>query len=107
MGFKEAKRLFLDAIAQDNIIHEIRSSEERNWIATNQIGLEEAHAILVTVRGNQAQCRPHHFLSDVEVWIFQPTHCGQRWYVKGFLAEGVLHVIEVHLISFHPSEDRP
>jgi hypothetical protein len=100
----EVKLLFLRAIAEDSIIHEVRSAEEKNWIATNQISLDEAHAIVMSVKGNQAQSRPHHFLQNVEIWIFQPNHGGQRWYVKGFLVAGVLHVIELHLISFHPSE---
>ena len=103
MGFKEAKRAFLQALVDDNIIHEYRTIEEKNWIASQQISLEEAREILGSVRGNQAECGRHHFLA-VEIWVFKPIHSQQRWYVKGYLIEGTLHVMELHLMSFHPSE---
>lgn len=103
MGFKEAKRAFLQALGEDNIVHEYREIEEKNWIANQQISLDQAQKILGNLRGNQAESGRHHFLA-VEVWVFKPVHNEQRWYVKGYLIEGTLHVMELHLISFHPSE---
>lgn len=42
--------------------------------------------------------------SSIEVWILKPLREGVRWYVKGFLLEEELHLVELHLLSFHPSE---
>ena len=104
MGFKDAKRAFLRALEEDDVIHDQRSIEEKNWIANNKLTLARAREILVCARGDQASCSPHHFLVGTDVWIFKPVHDGQQWYVKGYLLEGVLHVLELHLVSFHPSE---
>lgn len=78
--------------------------EEKNFIADQQISLEQAADIVARTKGGDASSSSHHFLSAVEVWVFKPVSKAVRWYVKGYLLEGELHIIELHLISFHPSE---
>jgi hypothetical protein len=37
------------------------------------------------------------------LWVFKPQHERQRWYVKGYLVGDEIHLIELRLMSFHPS----
>ena len=104
MGFKDAKKKFIRALKNGEIQHESRDWG-KNWLAEDRIGLEEAVSILSQSRGQDSPGPTrHHFLTDVEVWIFNPRHNNERWYIKGYLLEEELHILELHLISFHPSE---
>ncbi|MFA5506737.1 MAG: hypothetical protein WC314_27560 [Vulcanimicrobiota bacterium] len=105
MGFKVAKRIFISAIAADEVQHEHRSAWGKNWLADKQISNEEAASIVFHARGQDTPPpTPHHFLPDVEVWVFKPLYKNERWYVKGYWIEDELHLVELFLISFHPSE---
>jgi hypothetical protein len=104
MGFKDAKRKFLQALKDGEIQHESREWG-KNWLAEEQISLDEAISIFSQARGQDSpDSTRHHFDPDVEVWVFKPRYHGERWYIKGYLLEGELHILELHLISFHPSE---
>ena len=104
MGFKDAKKKFIRALKDGEIQHESRDWG-KNWLAEDRIGLEEAVSILSQAQGQDSPGPTlHHFLADVEVWVFKPRHNNERWYIKGYLLEEELHILELHLISFHPSE---
>ena len=105
MGFREAKRDFLEALKNGRVSHEIRAGQDdKNWILSGQIDHEEAPDIVNATRGNQAGSSPHHLSPDIEVWIFKPTYKGDRWYVKGYLKGSDFQLVELRLLSFHPSE---
>ena len=104
MGFKDAKQKFLQALKSGEIQHESRDWG-KNWLAEDRISLEEAISILSQARGQDSpNPTRHHFEPDIEVWIFKPRYNNERWYIKGYWLEGELHILELHLISFHPSE---
>jgi hypothetical protein len=105
MGFREAKRDFLEALKNGRVSHESRAGQDdKNWILSGQIDHEEAADIVNATRGNQAGSSPHHLSPDIEVWIFKPTYKGDRWYVKGYLKGSDFQLVELRLLSFHPSE---
>lgn len=107
MGFKKVKSAFLTALENNSLTHETRTSiGEKNWIASGRLSTEEARAIVALTTGNQANSSQHHFDPNIDVWVFKPTHQGQRWYVKGYLDGDELRLVELRLISFHPSEER-
>ncbi len=105
MGFKDAKKIFLTAIERDAVVHDYRHSDDKNWLARNLISSEQAVRILSQARGQDTPSpSPHHFLPGVDIWVFKPLYQNERWYVKGYCIDGELHLVELHLISFHPSE---
>lgn len=108
MGFKDAKRIFISAIAADEVQHERRTAWGKNWLADKQLSNEQAASIVSQTRGQDASPpTPHHYLPGVEVWVFKPLYNNERWYVKGYWTEDELHLVELYLISFHPSESNP
>lgn len=105
MGFKDAKQLFISAIRADEVQHEHRSAWGKNWLADKRISNDEAADIVAQARGQDTPPpTPHHFLANVEVWVFKPLYNNERWYVKGYWIGDELHLVELFLISFHPSE---
>ncbi len=108
MGFKRAKQNFLEAFRDGRVVHETRASQaEKNWVSSGEVSLERAHEILSCARGQDGRSDRHDLDDSLEVWIFKPLWQAQRWYVKGFLLDGEIHLVELHLISFHPSEGGP
>lgn len=105
MGFRDAKRDFIEALKDGRISHETRSGQaDKNWIFSGRLDLAEAADIVAATRGNQASSSPNHLNPDVEVWIFKPTYKGDCWYVKGYLKDEEFQIVELRLLSFHPSE---
>lgn len=105
MGFRETKRDFVEALKDGRVSHESRAGQdEKNWIVSGRLGLEEAADIVSATRGSQASSSPHHLSPDIEVWVFKPTCKGDRWYVKGYLKGSEFQLVELRLLSFHPSE---
>lgn len=105
MGFREAKRDFVDALKDGRVSHESRAGQdEKNWILSGRLDLEEAADIVSATRGNQASSSPHHLSPDIEVWVLKPTYGGDRWYVKGHLKGDDFQLVELRLLSFHPTE---
>ncbi len=105
MGFKDAKRQFLEALREQRVSHEQRATQsERNWVASGRVSLDEAHAILSAARGGDSESAAHHLDPGIEIWIFKPKYEAKRWYVKGYLIDEEFHLVELRLMSFHPSE---
>ena len=105
MGFKNAKKKFIEALKSGDIHHEARLAWGKNWIAEKRISEEEAISIISQARGQDSpEPTPHHFDPSVEVWIFKPLYKNERWYVKGYWYEEELHIVELYFISFHPSQ---
>lgn len=105
MGFRDAKRGFIEAMKCSRVAHETRASQgDKNWISSGQVSLEAAVEIVSSTRGDQASAGAHHFDPSIEVWVFKPIHEGERWYVKGYLKGEDIHIVELRLLSFHPSE---
>ena len=106
MGFKDAKEKFLQGLRDGVIQHESREWG-KNWVLEERISLEEAIDILSQARGQDCpKPTSHHFDSEIEVWVFKPRYNNDRWYVKGYWLEEELHLLELYLISFHPSESK-
>jgi hypothetical protein len=95
MSFHTAKAKVVEAIRNKRFRHEQRKDlVEKNLLATGQVGVEEAIAILNRTRGTEASSSPHHFDASIEVWVFRPA----GWYIKFYL------VGSCYFISFHRSE---
>lgn len=41
MGFREAEAQFVSALREDRVSHDLRTVEERNWVACSLLSLEE------------------------------------------------------------------
>lgn len=101
MGFKEELRWLIECMTEKAITHDFRELD-KNWLGDGRITLEEALAVVSSVRGNQAEMRPHHFRPSLEVWILKTPSKSQAltWYIKFHRTpEGV------KFISFHPSNE--
>lgn len=106
MGFKRAKEKFVQALKTGSVQHETRVWG-KNWVSEERISLEEAASIVAQARGQDCpKPTPHHFDPQIEVWVFKPWYNKKRWYVKGYWLDAELHLVELYLISFHPSESR-
>lgn len=98
MSFNDAKTKVIAAIRSKRFRHEHRKDlVGKNLLATDEVSLEEAVAILARTRGTEASCSPHHFDPSIEVWVFRPA----GWYIKFYL------VGSCYFISFHRSEGTP
>ena len=105
MGFNEAKRLFLEAFSSQRVVHEMRSSRDvKNWVSSGRISYEMGYEIISATRGSDSSKGPHHFDPSIELWTFKPTFQGRRWYIKGYLEGDEIRLVELRLLSFHPSE---
>jgi hypothetical protein len=99
-SFNAVKRSILTALHQGRVFHEARPAD-KNWLASGELALPEAIALVGRTRGHQAECGPHHLDPSIEVWILRPEVAGVSWYVKCYEAEK-----DVWFISFHPTEVR-
>ena len=94
----------MEALACGRLEHETRSAQdEKNWIVSGRISLEDACSIVAATRGTDAQVVAHHFDPDIELWVFKPQYERQRWYIKGYLVGDEIHLIELRLMSLHPT----
>lgn len=95
MGFREAKKLVLEAVREGRFRHEFRTGDStKNILQMGLINVEEALAIIEQTRGHQATSSPHHFDNTITVWVFRPAD----WYIKFYLVD------HCWFISFHKTE---
>ena len=94
IGFNDAKKRVTEAIQSKRFRHEHRVDAQKNLLATGELSLEEAVAILSKTRGSEASSSRHHFDPILKIWVFQPV----GWYIKFYFLEECL------FISFHRSE---
>lgn len=98
MGFRQAKSRLLTALGSGELTHESRSVQQlKNLLSTDELSLTEAIRIVSATRGGQADCNPHHFAPEIEVWIFKPVFEGQGWYVKFYDYDDQVVIISIHL----------
>jgi hypothetical protein len=93
MGYEDAKRRILEALVQGAVKHEKRNQEtEKNWLFARKVSLTRAYEIVAATRGQQAQSSPHHWDSEVEVWVFQPSD----WYIKFYFSGETCWFVSFH-----------
>ncbi len=103
MGFKEARRLAIEAITGGRIQHEVRDEvDEKNLLLTGEVTPEQVVRLLKGCRGTQYQCSPHHHVREVLVHVFtpqgslEPQGSRRRWYIKLYFLEPDVWFISVH-----------
>lgn len=93
MGFDEAKRHVLQALALLDFEHEARDNVAvKNLLQTGQISPQQVFDLIKRSRGHEHTCSPHHVLKEFEVHLIRT----QDWYIKFYFADPRTTFISVH-----------
>ncbi len=101
MGFKEIRRLAIQAVQQGRVQHEARGEiDEKNLLLMGGVTTVQVVQLLSSCRGNQYSSSFHHLVPGIVVHIFKPeVKLGlkrERWYVKFYVLEPDVWFISVH-----------
>ncbi|MBK5915572.1 hypothetical protein [Rhodocyclus purpureus] len=93
MGFSDAKRRVLEALATGAYQHEARRDiDVKNRFQTGEITADQVAALIRKCNGNDHKMSPHHSLKSVAVHVL--TKDG--WYIKFYFLEPDTWFISVH-----------
>lgn len=93
MGFKRAKALVLNALAQGNFQHEARNDIEiKNALLLGEISALELIEIIKSCNGTDHSSSPHHFAPSIEVHVLKR----HGWYIKFYFIDPDTIFISVH-----------
>jgi hypothetical protein len=96
MGFKDARRLLIEALQTRQYQNEERAdAAEKNLLGSG--GVDRAFVIRLLRRcaGWEYSTSRHHF-RDADCHIFNPMLGGERWYIKAYFEHGVAVFVSVH-----------
>ncbi len=101
MGFKEIRRLAIQAIQEGRVQHEARGGvDEKNLLLVGDVTIDQVVRLLSACRGTQYSSSPHHTVHDIVVHVFKPeVNVGlkkERWYIKLYILEPDVWFISVH-----------
>jgi hypothetical protein len=93
VGFKEAKRRVLHALASGSYQHEARREiDVKNKLATGEVTPLEVAAVIRRSGGRDHSMSPHHRLRTVTVHVI----AREGWYIKFYFLEPDTWFISVH-----------
>ena len=97
MGFKDARRLLIQALETGRYQHEYRKDlESKNLLAIGEVSPEFVAGLLFRCRGDQYRASPYHFDPKIVCHTFTPVLEGTRWYVKAYFLAPDAVFISVH-----------
>jgi hypothetical protein len=94
MGFKEAKRKVLDALAKGDFQHETtRSSiDTKNLLSTGDVTTEFVESLVKRCKGQDHDMSLHHSDKSVVVHVLRKD----GWYIKFYFLDPDTYFISVH-----------
>ncbi|MFB9244527.1 hypothetical protein IV454_01300 [Massilia antarctica] len=93
MGYKDAKKKVIAALASRAFSHEARDAiEVKNLLHMGAITPEEVISLIKSSSGTDHSCSPHHLIKGVEVHIIK---C-KKWYIKFYFVDPDTVFISVH-----------
>lgn len=92
IGFTEAKRRVLTALATGAYLHESRKIDAKNKLLLGQVSPEQVAEIVRKSTGKQHQMSPHH--ADERVTVH--TIICLSWYIKFYFVDPNTVFISVH-----------
>jgi hypothetical protein len=92
IGFTEAKRLVLTALATGAYLHESRNVDAKNKLLLGEISPEQVADIIRKSTGKQHQTSPHH--ADARITVH--TVVCLTWYIKFYFVDPNTVFISVH-----------
>jgi len=89
VGFRDAKRQLIECLSDGRIDHELERSEidVKNLLVTGTASAVEVADVIRRCRGNEYECRPHHFDGTIDVHIVKTSHGGRSWYIKWYFLD--------------------
>lgn len=93
MGYREAKRKVLDALARRQFSHEVRGDiSVKNLLHIGEVTPEQVISMIKSSGGNDHASSPHHSIAGIEVHVIR---CRQ-WYIKFYFVDPDTVFISVH-----------
>ena len=93
MGFKDAKRDVLSALASGAYRHEERGDIDlKNLLATGVVSPERVIEVINKSRGHDHSSSPHHIVADIDVHVIRR----EGWYIKFYVLAPNVWFISVH-----------
>ena len=93
MGFKEAKRRVLEALAEGDFLNDVRDKiDEKNLLHTGEMTAEDVMEIVNMCNGTHHVEAPHHAAAGVSVHVLRRD----GWYIKFYFIDEETHFLSVH-----------
>ena len=93
MGFKDAKRKVLKALAEGTYQHEARDQiDVKNELSTGDVTADDLRALIGRCNGTHHTFSPHHADASVDVHVLRRD----GWYIKFYFLEEEAVFISVH-----------
>lgn len=93
MGYRDARKRVLDALARRQFSHEVRGDiNVKNLLHIGEITPEQVISIIKSSCGNDHASSPHHSIAGIEVHVIR---CRQ-WYIKFYFLDPDTVFISVH-----------
>jgi hypothetical protein len=93
VGFREAKRKVLKALAEGTFQHEVRDRiDVKNELSTGDVSAADVASIVNRCNGNHHTASPHHADASVEVHVLRRD----GWYIKFYFLDDDTVFIGVH-----------
>jgi hypothetical protein len=96
MGFKDARKLLVEALRAKEYDHERRGDiAQKNLLYAGVVTADFVTELLLRCQGWEYSTSRHHFL-ELDCHIFTPKKDGEQWYIKAFLEPERAVFISVH-----------
>lgn len=96
MGFKDAKKAVMEALATGNFQHEARHDiNVKNMLMTGDVTPAQVSDIIKKSSGNDHNSTPHHRDASIQVHVIKKS----GWYIKFYFIEPTTWFISVHEVS--------